>query len=146
MKYSKIDLQVEDIMWFGIDTNSRIFACATAGCANVPLFVCESREINEMLCNFFINELNETTTEVLETTYENNDLINDAVKLARKGIFCFDAVIDDESHSNEYIRISSPSVPLHFEELPDSVKCVLINHTVDVNISTTKYLQVSHAY
>ena len=35
-------------------------------------------------------------------------------------VFCFDAVIDDNNHENEYIKISSPSAPLHFEELPDS--------------------------
>ena len=57
MKYSVIDLQVEDIMWFGIDTNGLIFACTTAGCANVPDFVCKSREINELICGFFMDEL-----------------------------------------------------------------------------------------
>ena len=93
MRYSVFDLQVEDIMWFGIDTNGMIFACTSAGCANVPEFVCESREINEQICDFFMNKLETSTTEVLETSYENNVLINDAVKLSQKGIFCFDAVI-----------------------------------------------------
>lgn len=67
MRYSVFDLQVEDIMWFGMDTNGMIFACTSAGCANVPEFVCESREINELLCDFFMNKLERTTTEVLET-------------------------------------------------------------------------------
>ncbi len=146
MRYSVFDLQVEDIMWFGIDTNKMIFVCTSAGCANVPEFVCESREINEQICDFFMNKLKGSTTEILETNYENNVLINDAVKLSQKGVFCFDAVIDDVVHANEYVRISSPSVPLCFEELPDSIKSVIKNHVVNVDITATKYLHVSHAY
>ena len=146
MKYSVIDLQVEDIMWFGIDTNGLIFACTTAGCANVPDFVCKSREINELICGFFMDELKKTTSEILETSYENNTLINDAIDLSQKGVFCFDAVIDDNNHENEYIKISSPSAPLHFEELPDSIKSVIRDHYVNVDITATKYLQVTHGY
>ena len=146
MRYSVFDLQVEDIMWFGIDTNGMIFACTSAGCANVPEFVCESRESNEQICDFFMNKLETSTTEVLETSYENNVLINDAVKLSQKGIFCFDAVIDDVAHANEYVRISSPSAPLRLEELPDFIKNVFKDHVVNVDIAVTKYLQVNHAY
>ncbi len=146
MKYSVFDLQIEDIMWFGIDTNGMIFACTTAGCANVPGFVCESREINEQICDFFMNKLKRTGTEILETSYEDNSLINDAIKLSQRGIFCFDAVIDDVAHANEYVRISSPSNPLRFEELPDSIKSVFMNHIVNVDITSTKYLHVNHAY
>ncbi|MCR5719328.1 MAG: hypothetical protein K6F84_02080 [Lachnospiraceae bacterium] len=146
MRYSIFDLQVEDIMWFGIDTNGMIFACTSAGCANVPEFVCESREINEQICNFFMNMLERTTTEVLEAVNENNVLINDAIKLSQKGIFCFDAVIDDEVHANEYVRISSPSAPLRFEKLPDSIKSVFKGRIINVDITSTKYLQVNHAY
>lgn len=146
MKYSVFDLQIEDIMWFGIDTNGMIFACTSAGCANVPEFVCKSREINEQICDYFMNKLERTTTEVLEANYINNTLINDAIKLSQKGIFCFDAVIDDAAHSNEYVRISSPSAPLHFEELPDAIKSVLMDHRVSVDITAAKYLQVNHEY
>lgn len=146
MRYSAFDLQIEDIMWFGIDAKGMIFACTSAGCANVPEFICESREINEQICDYFMNKLERITTEVLETSYENNVLINDAVKLSQKGIFCFDAVINDVTHANEYIRISSPSVPLSFEDLPDFIKNIFKDHVVNVDIAKTKYLQVKHAY
>ena len=93
-----------------------------------------------------MDELKKTTSEILETSYENNTLINDAIDLSQKGVFCFDAVIDDNNHENEYIKISSPSAPLHFEELPDSIKSVIRDHYVNVDITATKYLQVTHGY
>lgn len=146
MRYSVFDLQVEDVMWFGVDKNDMVFACTTAGLANVPEFVCKSREINEWICDFFMNKLEKTTTEVLETSDENNDLIREAIKLSQKGIFCFDAVIDDADHANEYVRISSPAQPLLFARLPDSVKNVLKDHVVNVDITAIRYLQIDHAY
>ena len=44
MRISIIDLQCEDIMWFGVDKNNYIFECTSAGCGNVPEFVCCSKE------------------------------------------------------------------------------------------------------
>ena len=54
MRYTEIDLQIEDIMWFGIDLNGYIFSCTTAGAANVPEFVCKSKEQTEFLADYFI--------------------------------------------------------------------------------------------
>ena len=44
MRITEIDLQCEDIMWFGVDNQNHIFACTSAGCGNVPEFVCKSKE------------------------------------------------------------------------------------------------------
>ncbi len=44
MTYSEIDLQCEDLLWFGVDRAGRVFCCTTAGQGNVPPFVCRSRE------------------------------------------------------------------------------------------------------
>jgi hypothetical protein len=146
MRYSKIDVEIEDIMWFGVDTNGYIFACTSAGFANVPEFVCSNREKNELLCDFFTETLSETTFEILNSNYENNFLMNDSISLARKGIFCFDAVIDDTNHIGEYIKLVSPVKPLLYEDLPEYIKSIICNHSVDIDISSTTFLSVAHAY
>ena len=61
MRFSEIDLQIEDLMWFGVDTQGCIVEFTTGGSANVPEFVCRSREDAETLENCFTN-LNPTTT------------------------------------------------------------------------------------
>ena len=63
MRITAIELQCEDIMWFGIDNNNHIFECTSSGCGNVPEFVCISKENTESLLNFFMNELAEFTEE-----------------------------------------------------------------------------------
>ena len=35
MRYEIIDLQIEDIMWFGIDNNGYIFECTSGGIGKV---------------------------------------------------------------------------------------------------------------
>lgn len=44
MKYSEIDLQIEDIMWFAIDKQNYILAFTLGGYGNIPKFVCRSKE------------------------------------------------------------------------------------------------------
>lgn len=146
MKYSELDLQIEDIMWFGIDKNGYIFVCTTAGYANVPKFICDSREENEYLCNFFMNELSESTDDILNVEYDDNELINDGISLARKGIFCFDAVVDDRLHDREYMKIVSPIDPLTYNKLPNYIQDILYKHKADIDITKNKYLHFNHGY
>jgi len=146
MRYSIIDLQIEDIMWFGIVIHGYIFACTTAGQANVPEFVCKSREETEKLYSFFTENLNITTTKILETNYTNNDLINDAILLAKKGLFSFDAVIKDTVHKSEYTKIASPIQPIMFTSLPKDIQHILANHRINIDILNNKYICVEHAY
>lgn len=53
MRISEIDLQCEDIMWFAIDSKGNIFECTSAGCGNVPEYVCKSREETDILLEYF---------------------------------------------------------------------------------------------
>ena len=39
MKYTEIELQYEDIMWFGVDRNGVVFECTSGGVGCVPLFL-----------------------------------------------------------------------------------------------------------
>ena len=146
MRYTEIDLQIEDIMWFGIDLNGYIFFCTTAGTANAPEFVCKSKEQTEFLADYFIEKLEKTTTETLETPYIDNPLMNDAVLLAQKGVFVFDAVTNNIEHNGEYGKIVSPKTPVQYVALPDDIKKLLQDHIVPVDAAKEKYICVKHAY
>ena len=146
MRYTEIDLQINDIMWFGIDMDGFIFTCTTAGTANVPEFVRMSKEQTELLADFFMEKLETTTEEILETPYIDNALINDAIILSKKGLFVFDAVPDDLAHEGDYIRISSPQTPIQFTKLPDEIQNLLRGHIVSVDVAKEKYIRIEHAY
>ena len=146
MRYTEIDLQIEDIMWFGIDLNGYIFSCTTAGTANVPEFVCASKEQTELIEDYFTKELEKTTSAVLEAPYVDNPLMRDATELAEKGVFSFDAVTDNSEHDREYVKIASPKTPIQYNLLPDEIKKLLQEHTVPVDAAKEKYICVKHAY
>ena len=144
MRITAIELQYEDIMWFGIDNNNHIFECTSAGCGNVPEFVCISKENTESLLNFFMNELAEFTEEKVAVEYDDtNSLLKDCIHLSRKGLYCYDVYEDDEQ---QYIKISEPLKPLEFDSLPTYIKDILENNRVNVDVRTDKIISVEHAY
>lgn len=146
MRYTEIDLQIDDIMWFGVDMNGCIFACTSAGIANVPEFVCASKEQTELIEDYFTKELEKTTSAVLEAPYVDNRLMRDATELAEKGVFSFDAVTDNSEHDREYVKIASPKTPIRYAALPDDIKKLLQDHIVPVDAAKDKYICVKHAY
>ena len=146
MRYTEIDLQIDDIMWFGVDMNGCIFACTSAGIANVPGFVCASKEQTELIEDYFTKELEKTTSAVLEAPYVDNRLMRDATELAEKGVFSFDAVTDNSEHDREYVKIASPKTPIRYAALPDDIKKLLQDHIVPVDAAKDKYICVKHAY
>lgn len=65
---------------FGIDNQNHVFECTSAGCGNVPEFVCRSKKNTEELLEFFINELDEFTEEKLLVEYvDTNQLLKDCI-------------------------------------------------------------------
>lgn len=144
MRITAIDLQCEDIMWFGIDSRNHIFECTSAGCGNVPEFVCISKESTEKLLNFFMNELDEFTEEKILVEYmDTNPLLEDCIRLSRKGIYCYDIYEDDEQ---KYIKITEPLIPLEFGDLPPNIKCIFKNNRVNADVMIDKFISVEHAY
>lgn len=144
MRITAIDLQCEDIMWFGIDNHNHIFECTSAGCGNVPEFVCRSKENTEKLLNFFMNELDEFTEEKILVEYKDtNPLLEDCIHLSRKGIYCYDIYEDDEQR---YIKIAEPLKPLEFDNLPLPIKGIFENSRVNTDVMTDKFISVEHAY
>ena len=146
MRISIIDLQCEDIMWFGVDKNNYIFECTSAGCGNVPEFVCCSKENTNKLIDFFMEELKEKSEEKLLCEYkESNELLQYCISMARKGIYCYD-ISQDDGHINEYKKIVEPVEPLSYEELPEEIKELLIGNKVNIDVITDKYINLKHAY
>ncbi|MCF0110349.1 MAG: hypothetical protein HUJ58_00475 [Erysipelotrichaceae bacterium] len=144
MRISDIDLQCEDIMWFGIDTNGNIFECTSAGCGNVPEYVCRSREETNTLLEYFSDTAPRITDAKLLIPASDNDLTTDAIKLASKGIFCFD--ITDYDHDEVYHCIAIPKRPLHVSELPEEIRKLLSDHLYEGNVAFETSIAVKHAY
>ena len=105
-----------------------------------------SKEQTELLADYFTGKLETTTAEILEIPHIDNTLISDEIKLAKKGLFVFDAASDDLAHDGDYIRISSPQTPLKFTVLPDEIQNLLRDHIVSVDVTKEKYIHVEHAY
>ena len=146
MRYSEIDLQCEDIMWFGVDKIGAIFECTTGGIGNVPEFVCMSKETNETLCDYFVKTLSKSTSATLLCEYdEDNELLKDCIGLSEKGIVCYDISEDDEKEG-DYVKISVPEKNISIESLPNHIKNLLEDHIVDVDVLTNNLLHVNHAY
>ena len=145
MKYTEIDLQCEDIMWFGVDRNGLIFECTSAGIGCVPSFVCDSREETEALMSFFLSDLQATTCGALLFDVSDNQLTQDCLALTSKGIFCFDVAVD-ENRPNEYKKIAFPKEPVKVCDLPENIQTILKTHKVEVDVTTESYITVPHAY
>ena len=144
MRISDIDLQCEDIMWFAIDTNGNIFECTSAGCGNVPEYVCKSREETDMLLEYFTNTAPITTEAKLLIPASENDLTADAINLASKGIYCYD--VTDYDNDEIYNCIAVPGKPLNVSDLPEEIKQLLSDHVYNGDVSTETSIAIEHAY
>lgn len=144
MRISEIDLQCEDIMWFATDDNGNVFECTSAGCGNVPEYVCRSREETEILLDYFTTKAPVITTAKLLIPNDGSDLVADVTDLAEKGLHCFDITdYDDEEH---YGCVAVPERSLNVTELPTNIQQILSDHRYLGDISSTRSITVSHAY
>ena len=144
MRISEIDLQCEDIMWFATDSHGNIFECTSAGCGNVPEYVCKSREETEVLVDYFMEKAPIITTSKLLITAENNELTDDIQKLSSKGLFCFDITNYDDD--DKYNCISIPEKPINISELPTDIQHLLSDHIYNGDVSQEHTIIVEHAY
>ena len=145
MRYSEIDLQCEDIIWFGVDSNQHIFACFSGGIGCVPEFVCRSREETEILLEYFTEKMPINTEGNLCKPQQDNQLVEDCLSLSSRGIYCFD-VDTNESYGDFYKKISYPARAIVLSELPIDIKRFLSDHTIAADASSADKLVVSHAY
>lgn len=145
MRFSMIDLQCEDIMWFGIDSNKCILAFTSGGCGSVPEFVCRSKEETNQLELFFLEKLDELSDAEMEIPDDDTPLSMDAQLLAKKGVFVYD-VSFEENHPDEYARIAIPTVPIHIDDLPADIAAIIRDHMIECDASCSKFLKIQHAY
>lgn len=142
MKYTDLDLQIEDIMWFGIDRNGVIFEATSGGCANIPSFVINSKEDNEQLNEFFFSLPEGKADSVfLEKLNPDYPAYEDCLSLTKNGITCFDV---DDDDTDSYKKIAETSVPKKIDELPENIKQILSMRKIDIDILGTKKLSVVH--
>ena len=145
MKYSKTELQYEDIMWFGVDKNGCIFECTTGGEGNVPAFVRDSKENTELLADYFLNSLPHSSPSKLLIPDDASPLAEDSKNLSGKGIFCFDTAVE-ENRPHEYKKIAAPDIPLKLSALPDNIRKILENHKVDADVKASGFINVPHCF
>ena len=144
MEYTEIDLQIEDIMWFGVDKNGYVFECTSGGLGNVPDFVCKSKKNTEILLTFFTEEAQEFTTGKIASEVPSDcQLYEDCKNLVRKGLTCFDIL---DATDGSYTKIGSPVELLSVLRLPPKIQDILRLHIVDIDLATTETLKVKHAY
>ncbi len=144
MRYSEIDLQCEDITWFGVDANNHVIAFASGGIGNIPEFVCRSKEETNELYDFFYDTLAKTTVGHALVA-GCNSLISEFVELSSKGLYCFD-VEAQNSEGEIYTKISYPETPILFDALPDNVKAIMKDHIIDTDLAGRNQIHVPHAY
>ena len=144
MKYTEMELQCNDIMWFGIDRNGIVFEATSGGCANVPAFVIESKEETETLRDYFLN-LPEGNSEsiFLEKLDPDYPAYSDCLSLTKNGITCFDVSDEDE---NAYKKIAISKTPLKIESLPVNIQNILVTHKIDIDVLDSMFLSVEHGY
>ena len=145
MTYSEIDLQCEDLLWFGVDRGGRVFCCTTGGQGNVPPFVCRSREGTELLADFFLDRLPESTEENLLIDRRDTPQAEEAVSLSRKGVCCYD-ILDVRDPAKGYGLIAFPSEAITLDRLPEQIRRVLSDHAVDADVPAERVIRVPHAY
>ena len=144
MRISEIDLQCEDIMWFATDSKGHIFACTSAGCGNVPEYICRRREETDILLEYFTTNAPLVTKPILLIPAEDNDLTADIINLSSKGIYCFD--ITDYDEDDVYNMISLPEKPINRSQLPANIQELLADHIYTGDVSVEKSISVEHAY
>ena len=135
-----------EIPWWGVDKNGYIFHCLSAGCAHIPKVIIDMNEANSLAEDYFI--------DVLDLSTDENDfyyhLISEyEILLARKGIFCFEAVIDyrDSSGHKEftehpywYKKIVSPVKPIHIDSLDKRVQILMSYFRFNVDVKNNDYI------
>ena len=144
MRYDEVDLQVQAVMWYGVDKNGYIFVCHSSWMPNIPEFVCRSKEETECLENYFMEYIGISEYDWGEVDF-----------YIEKGISYFDVITDDIPPIDkdfatypywyrEWIHGKSPL--LHFDQLPKNIQEIMDSHRIDIDITKDKYFYVEDAF
>lgn len=109
MIITDLDLQIEDIEWYGVDKNGRIAQFMSGGSFAVPEFVRESRENLEIVSHFF-EKYNQTISETVlfnkNIEYPRKEFWEECKYISQKEIYCYD-IRHKSEFMNEYIYVST---------------------------------------
>ena len=144
MRYSEIDLQCKDFTWFGVDSNNHVIAFTSGGMGNIPEYVCRSKEETKEPYDYFYDILGKTTTGHVLVAGENS-LVLEFIELSSKGLYCFD-VETQNVEGDIYKKITCPNIPILLDDLPDHVKAILRDHSINADLAEINQIQVPHAY
>ena len=67
------------------------------------------------------------------------------IELSSKGLYCFD-VETQNVEGDIYKKITCPAVPILLDDLPDHVKAILRDHSINADLAEINQIQVPHAY
>lgn len=135
MRFTDIDLQSSDILWFGVDTKGNLAAFFSGGGFSVPEFVCQSMEETELLEEYFLNTLEASTEAILCVEEKDNSLMRDCKLLSAKGIYCYDV---SEKDGIDYEMISCPEVAITIRVLSSEVAGIMESHIMEGSFSEGK--------
>lgn len=127
MIITDLDLQIEDVEWYGVDKNGRIAQFMSGGSFAVPEFVRESRENLEIVSHFF-----EKYSQIISATvlfnknieYPRKEFWEECKYVSQMGIYCYD-IWDKSELMNEYVYVCKPFCALEITDLPQDIQSVL---------------------
>ncbi len=143
-----------DVEWYGIDRKGNVAVFCSSGEANVPEFVCSSRERYELLVELF-QSLPVISDVMLcfECSVKNKRPLQVAAEFTEKGLFYYDS--DDTSKSKENIGVfqryytihSKPANPIRCSELPIRIQELLKDNFLPVDdFESSVTVEVEDAY
>ena len=128
MKYTEIELQCEDLLWFGLDTNDNIIAFTSGGIGCIPDFVCNNKKNTQQLQKYFNKIINKSGKH----------------KFAENGLYYYDVSYDNNGDS--YTKVESPSNPLTATSLPEEIYSLIKNNIINYDAKTSDKIIIKHAY
>ena len=132
MKITELDLEIEDIEWYGVDETGKIGLFMSGGSLAVPGFICKSRDDLEKVCDFF-DKLDVQISNFVDINndlvYQRQEFITECKHMSQKGIYCFD-ISDDKNIDNKYIFVSKPEKPLLLDKLPIEIQTIMLDYRI----------------
>jgi hypothetical protein len=124
--FTEIEQQTLDIDWFFLNGKEICFVASGGG--KLASSVAKSSENNAILVSYFRN-LNDRCDVVinpnLDETLNDENYLSDFIQMAKKGLYAFDKTTLNDFSSTKYHLVTTPSIPLFLNELPENIQGLL---------------------
>lgn len=138
-----------DIDWFFLDKNNYIGFIASGG-GEIPLQI--KNDNNYRLREYFNNapdidknlEINKEIKSILGVFDEEklNEILFDFIFIAKKGIYCFDKTILNNSSDTNYHKVVEPKTILKLENLPLDIQAKLQKVRLNIDIKESNKINI----